>query len=379
MKNRSCFVVETPLQILESISILSSFSLDNKEADLYIGTVFRDADIIAKRIEEQQIFSNVFLYDPSLYKDANIVRKLFIMLNPKKRLETVLLKANVNFKYDEIYFSTLLLLGEAIVYLNRDIHVFWIDDGMASYTKGSPDPAKAYHKYGFLFKIFGLNPNRLYPEAIYLNNPSFCDDHPFTIDIREIPKIEKPEWMDTIKYIFDFKDKNIYEHSCAVYLTNPNDGEFNTANHDSIINTERVFVKACELEGLNLIRRLHPREIGMNLMPSQTKLVVDDIYNMWELICRFHLENDNILISWFSTAQFTPKMLFDKEPWVIFLYNIYREGISNRLYQEMNKLSQLLREKYTDKFKVLAPVSLENLEETIYSIASHDKKASIRH
>ena len=365
-----CFVVETPLQILESINLLLSYEKECEKVDIFVGTVFQNAYEISGRLEKTGLFTNVYIYDPSLYKEADLVKKIANMMNPLKRIQIVVKReiSVLELSYDSIYFSTLLLPAEAIVYLNKNIHVFWIDDGMASYTGESPDPIKAHHKHGFLFKLAGLDARRLYPEAIYLNNTSFCLKHPFCKDIRMIPNLTEKYWEKTVRYVFDYKKSSTYLDPCAVYLTNPNDKNFNNLNKTYILKTEKAIFDACHNANINVIRRKHPREIDKSQTPSNISFLLDETYNMWELISLLELSSNHVLISWFSTAQFTPNMLHRKEPWVIFLYEIFRDGVSEESYKEMIKLTNILKMNYTNKHKIIVPNSVESLKNELSKI-----------
>jgi hypothetical protein len=89
---------------------------------------------------------------------------------------------------------------------------------------------------------------------------------------------------------------------------------------------------------------------------------------MWELISLLELSSNHVLISWFSTAQFTPNMLHRKEPWVIFLYEIFRDGVSEESYKEMIKLTNILKMNYTNKHKIIVPNSVESLKNELSNI-----------
>ena len=377
-KKRICFVVETPYQILVSISILSSVDKSSVDADLYIGTVFQNAESIANRIIETKLFKNVYLYNPYLYKKAKFLKKAGIMLNPRKKLKTVLKHDfnDMNFDYDEVYFSTILVPAEAIVNLNKNIRVFWIDDGMESYIGDTPDPMSFHRMYTPLFVLAGLNPKRLYPEAVYLMNPSFCDKHPFCDDIREVSIPDSDEWINAIKSIFEYRKTDVYPSPSVVYLTNPDDFGLNSNNRTSLLSVQEVLSDVCNSKEMTLIRRKHPRELS-NDTPISVDFTEDNTNNMWEMLCRYEISDQHILVALFSTAQFTPCMLFGKEPWIIFLYEIAQNGISEEIRNNMNNVVNTLKQHYNSPEKIIVPTTIDELRLYLNKIGNNSVRNSI--
>lgn len=114
--------------------------------------------------------------------------------------------------------------------------------------------------------------------------------------------------------------------------------------------------------------RFHPRM----LKPEDSFLdfTVDRAGSLWELICADQITDRHILISKCSTSQFIPKMLFDKEPWLIF---------TCRLYEYVNKRDRRLREKdeeminramdiYRNKEKIIVINSWKEIDSIIQNI-----------
>ena len=372
-KKRICFDVETPFQLFVSLCLLSELRKDAIEADLYIGMTFDKAESVYNRICELKIFDEVYLYDPGRYKRTNIIKKMSIMLSPMKKLRAVLDRdvSLININYDEVYFSNVLVPGEAIVNINENIHVFWIDDGIGSYTGGLTDPVKFHRHYSFLYVMAGLNPSRLYPEAVYLLNPDYCGKHPFCEDIRKVPNNLTEEWDRIIRKVFDYKTSDLYVAPVAVYLTDTNDLGLVDNNRNELSELQESIYDVCNDNGYRLVRRKHPRELGDNVTPTYVDFETDTINNMWELVSKDEITAQHVLISWFSTAQFSPCLLYGKEPWVIFLYKIQRNGIDVNLRERLEQGTEVLRSHYKEPNKVIVPETVEELDRVLSGIMNH--------
>ncbi len=75
---------------------------------------------------------------------------------------------------------------------------------------------------------------------------------------------------------------------------------------------------------------------------------------------------DRILVSFVSTAVFTPKILYDVEPIIICLHQIAKE---NQISKNFESIFEKFRGIYNNKERVLAPTSIEELEAQLKWIA----------
>ena len=104
-------------------------------------------------------------------------------------------------------------------------------------------------------------------------------------------------------------------------------------------------------------------------MTINDKKAVDSFYDNnnfpWELICSKEINDNTVLIGVFSTAQFSPKELYNIEPYIIFLYKIIKPvGIDIKAIDEM---TALLKNTYRNKTKIIIP---NNIDEFIQNIAN---------
>ena len=71
-----------------------------------------------------------------------------------------------------------------------------------------------------------------------------------------------------------------------------------------------------------------------------------------------------ILITTDSSATLTPKYMFDKEPYVIYLYHITQNRLESDI-QNRDQLVQNLKNMYKNKEKIFVPNTLEELRDIL--------------
>ena len=71
----------------------------------------------------------------------------------------------------------------------------------------------------------------------------------------------------------------------------------------------------------------------------------------------------SLWIGAFSTAQFTPKMMFDREPTLVFLYKLYGCQFNNA-----DELVERIRASYRDPQKVLVPQTKEEFNAILATV-----------
>ena len=81
---------------------------------------------------------------------------------------------------------------------------------------------------------------------------------------------------------------------------------------------------------------------------------------MWEIECQNTITDNHVLVSFFSTASFTPKMLYGKEPYVILLYKML--GVEFFNADELVSSLQLL---YSNPEKVILVENFDELHAVI--------------
>lgn len=111
------------------------------------------------------------------------------------------------------------------------------------------------------------------------------------------------------------------------------------------------------LNGENFLYKTHPNEV-LNGIHNRFEIYHTNL--PWELNINL-CEDSNILISVFSTAAITPKILYNKEPRVIFLFRL----LQPYLFFQAEEFLARVRNSYQNKDRVVAPRTIKELSEIL--------------
>jgi hypothetical protein len=362
------FVCSTQYAILNAINFVSSDleELDSNR-DIVIFQQTDDIKELSKIIKESEYFDNV--YDFPFINNKNLIYLIGIILFPNFFLKKMCLsESNYSLK-DKFYnkiFSQNQLYASLFSRFNINSDVYLMEDGLSSYTGRTLEVSRRSFSFRLINKTFlrkyffaDIKGQALYrPEML-------CGPSKVIIKLPE-HKIENNYIYNSI---FKYKEADAYDIHKFVYLGVPYYGL-----RDLMIRPESVsvdFEKICKnivdtaMNALNkkdFIYRTHPIEkIEINYYKKLAK--VDECKNMWEMECQNKISDDHILMNFFSTAAFTPKMLYGKEPYVIFLYKILGLEMLNA-----DKLALSLKSMYSLPEKIIVPESIFELVEVIQSL-----------
>ena len=116
----------------------------------------------------------------------------------------------------------------------------------------------------------------------------------------------------------------------------------------------------------HVIVRPHPRDRNLTRYKG---FVIDESKCLWEMrIANIDIEN-KVLISDFSTAQITPKMLFDKEPILIFTEYLNQEE-KGTINPESIEMIENIKKNYRDKKRIIVPKTYGAFEDIVRSVVS---------
>lgn len=394
-KTKVLCYVETPLQVFSLFCLFftnDKYLKKNYSLDCLIGDVFKDSHSLAKRLEGLNIFENVWVVTPPYYGAKRFGLKFYSdYFFYKKRTKKWFFESYPMFEnknYDEFVFAVpLRLLPYLKWFCGIDAKATLIEDGVGSYDgdmfndlvflddiiiRNNFDSGKVRIKR-FLKKILkGITRDKLlfHPEAIYLfhNNETLFERYK-NIEIRKnyIPKSDE---STVLSKVFPIGSIGPYKQSDYVFLST---ADLDDAAH----NVEVQIINAID-EALdeNLILRKHPRETRNFDINEQC--IVDEICENWEMLCwNQYIDGNNVLFSICSTAQINPKIFFNAEPYIVFLYNLFpdtsewnNKELLIRSYDEAMRL-------YDDTSKVYAPESLEELQLNIECIKQKKLKKNL--
>ena len=336
------FICGTPYQVMNAISIAEAQS-ENK-SDIFIYKQFQQADQVVAELENSIIFKRVIPFN-SYKVYPRVIQKvvtIFRILNPLYALRHSCQGEYKNCTYQYVYASYFTNLADSVRLMNPNAEFIQYEDGIGSYYINDIEDFARGRLFKFINNFFMDGRLSYNFRTIYLNHPE-CYDNSCNIEVRKIPPLENNLIFDKI---FDYKSNDIYQDNRFVFLTQPLE---ETAFGKNAVTTEQTILSAI---GDCAVIRIHPRQ-KRNHYNGYT---VDDINNQWELECAKQITDSHILIGAFSTAQFTPKMLFDKEPTVIFTYKLYGDTMN-----DAEKMVEMLRSMYQNPEKIVVIEDIEQL------------------
>lgn len=353
------FIIWTPLHLLNVLTYLIQNDLLEK-CVCYFVSQSAVMDSYYDKCIEHHVFSRVYYTNQQL-TDKN--RKLWEIFSGGVSFTAyarhVFGRDGVNQKYDRLFLSFPNRLSEAIIYGNDCAEIVGIDDGLGSYA-GDVYARSLGDKYAMLKKLRRVSPISI--SRMYLNYPELYHG---TRDLQILPLKNRPfteEEKTLINDIYSFNQEDNYDGYNVIFLNQPL-SDYRTDK--TYIDVEKkVVALISEKENIHPLVRLHPRETRTDLYEGMD---IDESHNLWELMCENRIEDDMCLIAPYSTAQFMPKLIADKEPYLIFTLMLYAYYPAEKKKQ-FKELIDMLQQQYRHPEKVMCPETIGEFEEILERI-----------
>lgn len=365
MRTRVAFVCDTPLQLYNCICVYW-FHMNDCVCDLFLADGFFNSSILRDALERENIFGSIFYYKKIVKESA--FDKVRETLLPKKCIESLIYHYHHEdiSSYNKICVSMLTHMSVLVALLNPDAEFIFFEDGIGNYTGNIGIPSFIQRRC--INKILHRNSPDFYPSALYVNNPDICICN-FKTVVHKLcaDRSSDDDFNALIMRVFQYHHNPCYARSRFVYLTQPIDNYHVSEKEIEI--TDQI----CELllrADKDVVLRKHPRDTKTYDNGFRN---IDTTGNLWELICENEITENHVLIGLFSTAQLSSKLIYDKEPYLIFLYYLYRElfgGKTGGFEPMINKIKEL----YTDKRKVIVLNDLTELERTVEDIKNSNNE-----
>ena len=370
MENKKhLFICSSKYAVLNSINaVLNNVKNSNGNSDIVIFHRTDDMKELSKKIKESKIFVNVYDF-PFINK-----MKPFSLFNLFAFPMFFLSKLSLSDKsisqmencYD-ILFSQSLLYGSLFRRLNKNAEVYLIEDGLSSYTTRTVDPKRRSVYFRLINKIIFLGSLLSNVKKQLLYEPVL-----YSGEIKNIIKLPKLKSENNVFFnkLFGYRDNTLYHFHKFICLgvplyglkdlmVNPNESPDDLEKKCKIIIKNAMKV----LSENKFIYRPHPIEIiDKDFYKDNCKF--DVFNNMWEIECQNTITDNHILVSFFSTAAFTPKILYGKEPYVVVLYNMLGVEFFNA-----DKLVSNMKSLYSNPEKVIL---VDNIDELLSIIEKLD-------
>ena len=362
MRKKACFACTTPYQLFGAIAIVQGLRI---EADLYLYGMFDDCKGVANRLNKLCIFNTVIAVECKRYLHLGMFRALWQSINSRNEVKRYL---SSDIDYDFFYSSSKahpkLLLYYELRRRNPDIQYVIYDDGIGSFSSYSPLLNKTTKRYltEWLFRRNVFEPKRT---SMVTRFPNLVELPPKlqNIKLSLMPSFDlSHDNRKVLKELFNFNMDDSIKERVIVFDTVRNlykKPSYDLGKMDDCI---REIIREYPYD--DLICKPHPRSRGNSFFQmktyKKTGMPIEVIYSDM-------LDLDNrILIGNHTTAIYTPKMMFNKEPIVISLHNIVWSSRPNIPY-----VFEKIKSMYTNKGKIIAPKTLEELKICLSNIKNN--------
>lgn len=181
--------------------------------------------------------------------------------------------------------------------------------------------------------------------AIYLYRPDLCTKA-LNANYEVLPRLNEQCYKQIKCIIQQYTDSN-YLKNDFIFFTQPIVSQRYSQKQHELIDC---------LSKTNYAIKIHPLDNFADFCECNTNST-----GVWEIDSHDVCENQ-ILISAFSSALFTPKLLYGKEPYLIFTYKLFGKGLLSEKYiSYIDRFSK----SYTNKTKIFAPKDLLEFSEII--------------
>lgn len=362
-----CCIVETVFQLINVLNLrLSVDEFMDAEIDLYVRKDhFVGCKEYSEKIREKELFHGIHYFEFKPYSDSNIVNRLkqipeFLLA---RRVIRGALCDDAGFpakKYDIILTPNCCQFFKEALFCCSNAKVYCYEDGTLSYsgTNWIANEVSSLSK-----RVLRLlhKEKQLFPERVYINNRSLF------IPAWSCSVIQIPSLKDTIekqkslfREIFGYPVCD-YDACKLVFLSQPNPVPF------------AVSKQICDCIGAEYIVRYHPRDRQESMYGGSQ----DRGSSQWELICADNITDEHILIGACSSAQTSPKWFFNKEPYVIFTYEIYGEKLPPAFIEASKIIVEKTKSIYSNPQKIIVPKTRVEFENVMAEIVNRKGKKDV--
>ena len=357
---RYLFYCDTPFQVLNALNMHFHRVLYTGDAavhaDIMIVEQFRDAPVLAASVKSESLFERVIVLKKEDRKgQKNGFRKAagiaIDAVFPERLLNQQLTDVAISElrrAYDVIVASVLTHTVSSLRTLNPESDFVMMDDGMGSYLGDIIRNSRSQY-YLKLLSLKNKGKDMAAPSALYVNSPEICSSN-VTDNVLPLPRFSE-EFLALAYRVFQIPADIPRYDQPIIWLTQATTNEKYQAGAKQIAEILSPYSD-------KVIVRLHPRETDNTLYRSFT---LDRKGLMWELqLSRITLE-DKLLVSFSSTAQLSPKLLYGEEPWLLFAYKLLSLE-ENEKSRALRMIIERIRDNYNHSERVCVPETWEEFE-----------------
>ena len=356
--DKVCFACTTSYQIMNAISIVYSDSLN---ADIFIFDTFKGYKQIAEKLENAKIFKEVYVvpfYSSKKYAGSKNLMRISCMWSFVRATQYIRKFIPEYSFYDKIYVSSQaipkMVLKRALEKWNPNLVVVIYEDGMGTYVQGG-HALNGSGKFQFLQKLlkFEFRPNG---RTIFMPRlPQIAPPLERVSEYKIVPMMPVPyKKLRNLFYDIFGTEEKIETINEKVIVFDYLRLSYNEDTHALDIMYDIIYKQYPQ----DSICKLHPRskvEIKSQIkIYSDTQIPIEMLYmDMDDL-------EERVIVSVFSTASFTPILMFGKSPVLILLYKMFLEKERVIEYDKLlNKIMQVYES------KIYTPCTISEFEECL--------------
>lgn len=314
-------VCSTPYQIFTAINMKVS-GVISSPCDMLILSYFSDADSIAHNIQSEGLFRKVKVSDTKKYLDKCLNQRYMRYLWNSFyyiRYKSFTKKYGFLQPYDRVYYSfvdpSVVIMSRYYSKVNSDVKYIGYEDGLSDYYNSQNHFMPRWAKW------FKINDTVYKKKTVYLYSPSIAPASNGEYEIVKLPSPGKNKRLRRIlNRVFQYYPETHIQQKILYFDQLPHarvgaEDEFNMRVAETL---SRICADKC-------LVKIHPRRTnnfykteGIDCFPYQSV--------PFELCCMDMDIDDKIFITNISSACFMPKLIFNKEPFIIFLFNINHDA-----------------------------------------------------
>lgn len=350
---KSLFICTTPFQIMNSVVIANHM---DDVSNLVILDKFKGSEHLCKDVQKCRVFHNVCLFDDSLmWASKNkswLLQRLstvWTYVRCKKLVEKFFPEIST---YTDIFVSSRAQVNRLVyMYVSQwmtDVKIHFFDDGLGSYS-GSIIEVSSLDR--FLRKTIIGEKAVDFEYDLYLYSPElYRGYHNKDIAINKIDITDKDK--DVIRKIFQLNIGDITRGENILFDTIPTD-EFTP---QGVIKYREIVQQIIDRE--NIVIKQHPR----NTEARYNAPYFENTSIPFEVYCSQKNYDNSVFFTSCSTAVFTPKLIYDQEPSIVFLYKAlseYRKSSNS----DCDKLVSCLKRMYKNPRKIMVIHNVDELHD----------------
>lgn len=348
------FMCATPYHILNAIN----FVITNKGVyDICIMPDFENVENVVSGLRNMNIFENVLVLNET--NNTYTKAKSFYRLIAGSSYIRKLFKNRV---YDKVLYCLTnpvlhTIIVEELKKYNKKLKCYFVEDGIGSYAEYLE---RITPKMRSFYSLLGKHPVSDKPDGVYFYKPELVILD-FNCEYLELPNLtnikKSSSILNNVNNMLGYKPNPLYNGK-VIYLNQP-------LLEDGMADVEAVEKRALAVfdkAGLNPVIKCHPRAVNNDTINNYDN-ISDKI--PLELVMLNNDMSDRIFVTPFSTAAITPKLNFNQEPKVIFLYKLYNLEQTLPQLKIIEKFILLVKEIYSDQSRIQIPSTFKELEELL--------------